>query len=85
MEKKLGGRVWKKPEGRVWTQDEIGSGAATPTILEYEANMGIFRDRGPNGMWYIHPISWTESNRRLDLQAAKAAARRNERERVESL
>ena len=85
MEKKLGGRVWKKPEGRVWTQDEIGSGAATPTILEYEANMGIFRDKGPNGMWYIHPISWTESNRWLDLQAAKAAARRNERERVESL
>ena len=74
-----------KVKAREWTLDEIGSGQATPTILEFEANMGIFRDRGPNGMWYIHPISWTESDRRLNLQAAKAAARRNERERVESL
>lgn len=74
-----------KVKAREWTLDEIGSGQATPSILEFDANMGIFRDRGPNGMWYIHPISWTESNRRLDLQAAKAAARRNERERVESL
>lgn len=74
-----------KVKAREWTLDEIGSGRATPSILEFDANMGIFRDRGPNGMWYIHPISWPESNRRLDLQAAKAAARRNERERVESL
>lgn len=74
-----------KVKAREWTLDEIGSGQATPSILEFDANMGIFRDRGPNGMWYIHPISWPESNRRLDLQAAKAAARRNEWERVESL
>lgn len=74
-----------KVKAREWTLDEIGSGQATPTILEFDANMGIFRDRGPNGMWYIHFISWPESNRRLDLQAAKDAARRNERERVESL
>lgn len=74
-----------KVKAREWTLGEIGSGQATPSILEFDANMGIFRDRGPNGMWYIHPISWPESNRRLDLQAAKAAARRNERERVESL
>lgn len=74
-----------KVKAREWTLDEIGSGQATPSILEFDANMGIFRDRGPNGMWYIHPISWPESDRRLNLQAAKAAARRNERERVESL
>ena len=74
-----------KVKAREWTLDEIGSGQATPSILEFDANVGIFRDRGPNGMWYIHPISWTESDRRLNLQAAKAAARRNERERVESL
>lgn len=74
-----------KPRARAWTRDELGSGKAAPSILEFDAEMGIFRDKGPNGMWYIHPISWTESNRRLDLQAAKDAARRNERERVESL
>lgn len=74
-----------KVKAREWTLDEIGSGQATPSILEFDANVGIFRDRGPNGMWYIHPISWPESDRRLNLQAAKAAARRNERERVESL
>lgn len=74
-----------KVKAREWTLDEIGSGQATPAILEFDANMGIFRDRGPNGVWYIHAISWPETNRRLDLQAAKAAARRNERERVESL
>ena len=71
--------------GRTWTLDEIGSGAASPSILEYDANMGIFRDKGPNGMWYIHPISWTESDRRLTLEAARRAARNRERERVESL
>lgn len=74
-----------KPRARAWTRDELGSGEATPSILEFDAEMGIFRDKGPNGMWYIHPISWTESDRRLSAEAARSAARNHERERVNSL
>ena len=70
--------------GRTWTLDEMGSGAASPSILEYDADMGIYRDK-IDGIWYIHPISWTESDRRLTLEAARRAARNRERERVESL
>lgn len=70
--------------GRTWTLDEMGSGAASPSILEYDADMGIYRDK-IDGTWYIHPISWTESDRRLTLEAARRDARNRERERVESL